>query len=285
MTELDLTTLRRAYARHVAFAARTEDPRLEQALFDVRREAFMGPGPWEIGAGPGGPRVTPDADPGWLYQDVLVSLIAEKALNNGQPTFLAFLIALAGIRAGEHVVHIGAGVGYYTAVMAELAGPAGQVTAIEYEPALAARAAQNLAAWPQVTSVCADGATHPLAPADVIFVNAGAARPLDLWLDALKEGGRLVLPLTIGFTLPSGIAMTRGHVFLIERQGEAFAATWKSPTAIYPCFGAQDAVSEASLKAALARGGHDKVRRLVRTGDVPAETCWASGPGWALTYE
>lgn len=285
MEEHDLTVLRRAYARHVAFAARADDPRLEAALAAVPREAFMGPGPWLIGGGPGGPRTTTDTDPGWLYQDVLVSLIAEKSLNNGQPTFLAFLIALADIRAGEHVVHIGAGVGYYTAVMAELAGREGRITAIEYEPVLAARAETNLAGYPQVQTVCADGSTHPLAPADVVFVNAGASRPLDLWLDALKDGGRLVLPLTVGYALPDGTPMTRGHVFLIERQGDGFTATWKSPTAIYPCFGGQDEASEESLKRALARGGHDKVRRLRRTDAVAADTCWASGSGWALTFE
>jgi protein-L-isoaspartate(D-aspartate) O-methyltransferase len=282
MDPSELTTLRRAYARHIAFAA--DDPRLEQAFFEVRREAFMGEGPWLLGAG-GVPRRTPDAEPHWLYQDTLVSLIAEKALNNGQPSFLGFLIALGRIQPGEHVVHIGAGVGYYTAIMAELAGPAGRVTAIELEPELAARAAQNLASYPQVQTACADGAVHPLAPADVILVNAGASRPLDLWLDALKDGGRLILPLTVGYALPNGIAMTHGHIFLIERQGDDFAATWKSQTAIYPCFGAQDAASEESLKAALRRGGHDKVRRLIRADDVPADSRWAGGPGWALTFD
>src|SRR5690242_2483502 len=130
MTEQELTTLRRAYARHVAFFA--GEPRLEDAFFAVRREAFMGEGPWLIGAA-GLPRRTPDADPHWLYQDMLVSLIAEKELNNGQPSFLAFLIGLGRIQPGDHVVHIGAGVGYYTAIMAELAGRAGRVTAIELE--------------------------------------------------------------------------------------------------------------------------------------------------------
>lgn len=283
MNETELAVLRRAYARHIAFAARADDPRLEAALLNVRREAFMGEGPWLIGAA-GGPNRTPDAEPHWLYQDTLVSLIDSKGLNNGQPSFLAFLIGLGRIQAGEHVVHIGAGVGYYTAVMAELAGRAGRMTAIELEPELAARAAKNLAAYPQAQTVSADGSIHPLAPADVILVNAGASRPLDLWLDALKDGGRLILPLTVGFTL-NGVAMTHGHVFLIERQGDGFTAAWKSQTAIYPCFGAQDAASEESLKAALRRGGHDKVRQLRRTDEVPAETCWASGPGWALTYE
>jgi protein-L-isoaspartate(D-aspartate) O-methyltransferase len=33
-------------------------------------------------------------------------------------------------------------------------------------------------------------------PADVIYVNAGATRPAASWLEQLKEGGRLILPLT-----------------------------------------------------------------------------------------
>ena len=243
----------------------------------------MGPGPWQIGAVTG-PRTTPDADPAWLYQDVLVALMPEKALNNGQPAFLISLIALGRIQPGEHVVHVGAGVGYYTAIMAELVGRSGLVTAIEYETELAARAEANLADYPQVRTVCGDGAAYPLAPADVIFVNAGASRPLDHWLDALKEGGRLILPLTVGFALPNGAPMGRGLIFLIERRGDAYGAACKGQTMIYPCFGAQDPESEASLRAALKRADHGEVRRLRRGADVPDEGCWAKGPGWALTY-
>ena len=282
MNDPGLDAIRRTYARHVGFAAEPADPRLEAALVEVRREDFMGPGPWRIG---GHAKATPDADPSWLYQDVLVSLMPEKALNNGQPSFLIGLIALGRIQAGERVVHIGSGVGYYTAIMAQLAGPTGRVTAIEYEPELAARAAANLSAYAQVEAVCGDGATHRFAPADVILVNAGAARPLDHWLDRLNDGGRLILPLTVAFAMPGGQAMTQGSIFLIERQGDAYAATFKGQTMIYPCLGAQDAESEASLKAAMAGPGHNKVRRLRRGADVPAETCWAKGPGWALTYE
>ena len=283
MNEQELAAIRRAYARHVIFAARADDPRLEAALFDVRREDFMGPGPWQIGAVTG-PRTTPDADPAWLYQDVLVALMPEKALNNGQPAFLISLIALGRIQPGEHVVHVGAGVGYDTAIMAELVGRSGLVTAIEYETELAARAEANLADYPQVRTVCGDGAAYPLAPADVIFVNAGASRPLDHWLDALKEGGRLILPLTVGFALPNGAPMGRGLIFLIERRGDAYGAACKGQTMIYPCFGAQDPESEASLRAALKRADHGEVRCLRRGADVPDEGCWAKGPGWALTY-
>ena len=195
MTETDLQILRRAYARHICFAAEADDPRLETAFAEIRREGFMGPGPWPMARFGYNYHPTPDDDPHWLYQDALVGLITEKALNNGQPSFLARLIALGRARPGEHAVHIGAGVGYYPAILAALVGETGRVTAIEYEPALAARAASNLAAWPQVRCVHGNGPTLPLDPADVILVNAGAARPLDLWLDALKPGGRLILPL------------------------------------------------------------------------------------------
>lgn len=276
MNDQELDFVRRTYARHVSFAAEPSDPRLEAALYEVRREDFMGSGPWRIG---GNAKLSPDADPSWLYQDVLVSLIHEKALNNGQPSFLVGLIALGRIKPGEHVVHIGAGVGYYTAIMAHLARPAGRFTAIEYEPELAARAMTNLAAYPQVATVCGDGATYRFAPADVIFVNAGASRPLDRWLDALKDGGRLILPLTVGFTMPGGALMTQGSIFLIERRGDDYTADYKGRVMIYPCIGAQDAESEASLKAAMAGSGHKKVRRLRRAAEVPAETLLGHGTG------
>jgi protein-L-isoaspartate(D-aspartate) O-methyltransferase len=289
MTEFDLDTLRRAYARHVYFTSGADDPRLEAALGEIRREAYLGPGPWRLptlgGATTGSYRATPDAAPHWLYADTVVGILPEQELNNGMPSFLTFLISLGRAAAGEHAVHIGAGVGYYTAILARLVGETGRVTAIEYEPELAARAQANLAGYPQVTALQGDGAALPLAPADVILVNAGAARPMDLWLDALKDGGRLILPLGVGYTTPGGRPMTRGVILLIERRGDDYSARFKSNTGIYPCIGVSDPLGEASLTQALRGGGVEKVRRLHRSGDVPAEVCWAKGTGWALGYE
>ncbi|MGH7030472.1 MAG: hypothetical protein ACREEZ_08615 [Stellaceae bacterium] len=70
------------------------------------------------------------------------------------------------------------------------------MTAIELDPGLAARAAANFATAPQVRVVAGDGTRIGFDPADVIYVNAGATRPADPWLDRLNEGGRLILPLT-----------------------------------------------------------------------------------------
>jgi len=213
-----------------------------------------------------------------------VGILPEKGLNNGQPSFLTFLISLGNPREGEKVVHIGAGYGYYTAVMAQLVGDSGRVTAIEYEPELATRAATNLSTFSQVKVIQGDGTTTPLKPSDVIYINAGAVRPLNTWLDALNDGGRLVLPLTTSYTTNEGHHMTRGAIFLIVREGRNYTAQWKSETAIYPCFGGRDQASESALKEAFERGGWEKVTRLYRSEQIEADRCWVRGPDWSLAY-
>lgn len=282
-TEAELAVVRRAYAKQVVLTAGVADPRMEVALAALSRESFLGPGPWQLMRPPGGYLTTPTADPVYLYQDALVGIRPEKLLNNGQPSFLTFLISLGRLRAGEHAVHIGAGVGYYTAVMAHLTGETGRVTAIEFEPDLADRAAANLSRSAHVRVIEGDGAKVPLEPADVIFVNAGVAKPAQPWLDALKDGGRLVLPMTVGSTY-AGRPMTHGAIFLIERDGERYSARAKSATSIYPCAGMRDARAEEALAAAFAAGGWDKVTRLHRTEDVPEEQSWVRGDGWVLAY-
>ena len=67
-----------------------------------------------------------------------------------------------------------AGVGYYTAILAELVGATGRMTAIEYDAELAARATANFAQTPHVRVVHGDGTRVLFEPADVIYVNAGA---------------------------------------------------------------------------------------------------------------
>ena len=129
-----------------------DDPRLELAFTQVRREDFLGPGPWVIprwiGESRGRPAVeyvpTPSADPVYLYVDNVVQVIAERNLNNGQPSGHAKWITSASIKAGEHVVHIGTGTGYYTAIMASLVGPSGKVTG----PPAGHPGAEDSQAWP-----------------------------------------------------------------------------------------------------------------------------------------
>jgi protein-L-isoaspartate(D-aspartate) O-methyltransferase len=280
----ELAVLRRAYARQAAFLAGVESPALEAAYAEVPREAYLGPGPWPILRWPGGYRMTPDADPAWLYSDVLVGIVTERMLNNGQPSAHAAWIGAAAPKRGEHVVHVGAGVGYYSAIMAHMAGPAGTLTAIECDPDLATRAAANLAHLPGARVLQGDGAASPFAPADVIYVNAGASRPAEAWLDGLREGGRLILPLTTDANFALGQTAPTGAVFTITRRGEDFEAAFVGPIAVFPCEGARDETSEKALAAAFRKGGFQNVKRLRRTDDAPDADCWVKAPGWSLAY-
>jgi len=284
MSEAELAIIRRAYAKQIMGPFGLSDARLEAAFAELWREDFLGPGPWQLAPGPKGYYSAPSADPVYLYQDALIGIKAEKELNNGQPSFLAFLISLGRLQEGEHAVHIGAGLGYYTAIIARLVDPGGRVTAIEYEPDLAERAAMNLSRYSGVRVIAGDGSKMPLDAADAIFVNAGTTGPTDSWLSALKEGGRLILPLTTKFTLEDAYPMTQGAIFLIERCGEDYSARWMSTTGIYPCVGARDDLSEKALAAAFKNGGQDKVTRLYRTDNMPEEQCWVRTAGWSLAY-
>jgi protein-L-isoaspartate(D-aspartate) O-methyltransferase len=130
-TELDI--VRRAFAKHVLAEVQVDNPRLEAAFAAVHREDFLGPGPWVIPRWLRGWVATPDDDPVHLYIDNVVQIIAERHLNNGQPSGHAKWIDSAGIEPGDHVVHVGIGTGYYTAILAHLVGPSGRVTAIEVD--------------------------------------------------------------------------------------------------------------------------------------------------------
>jgi len=189
--------------------------------------------------------------------------------------------------AGEHVVHVGTGTGYYTAIFAHLVGPSGRVTGIEYDPELAAKARACLAPYPNVTIVEGDGAQVPFEAADIIYVNAGCTRPAPRWLDSLADGGRLILPMTSDKGV-GGLAERierAGAVFRIKRSGEEYYASWISPVAIIPCAGNRDATSEQALAEAFGRGGWEKVTRLYRNQEIAEERCWVHGPDWCLAYD
>src|SRR5262249_15613318 len=131
--EQELAIIRRAYAKQILAQVQVDNSPLEQAFAEVHREDFLGPGPWVIPRWLGEYVPTPSPDPVYLYIDSVVQVSAERHLNNGQPSGHARWIASASIKSGEHVVHVGAGTGYYTAIMACLVGPSGKVTAIEVD--------------------------------------------------------------------------------------------------------------------------------------------------------
>lgn len=269
------------------FIAGSADRRLEAAFAAVPREQFLPRGPWQVvrldpWRGRRGYVTTPSRDLAYIYDDVIVAILPERSLNNGQPALHAWLMDAAAPKTGEHIVHIGIGAGYYTAILAQLAGSRGKVTAIEYDPELARLSAGNLRDRRNVAVVHGDGTQAEFAPADVLYVNAGATAPLPHWLDRLKEGGRLILPLTAaGF--PLGDAR-HGAVFRIERRAAEYAARRVSAVAIFPCAGGRDPDGENALAAAFAKGGSENVTRLYRHSNIPEDDCWLRGEGWCLAY-
>jgi protein-L-isoaspartate(D-aspartate) O-methyltransferase len=253
--------------------------RLTSAFMATPREHYLGPGPWKVFT-PRGYIQTPSDDPAFLYQDVVVALEEERGINNGQPTLHALCLAALNVMEGETIVHIGAGSGYYTAVLAKLAGPSGKVSAYEIEPALAERATQCLAGLPNVTVRGQSGAEGLIPNCTAIYVSAGSTAPLRSWLDALRPSGRLLFPLT-----PDGVGDMPGlgGMLLITRvTEERFDARFISPAMFIPCVGARDEETAKKLAEAFKRGDFRKVRSL-RFEASPDETCWCSGNGWWLS--
>ncbi len=262
--------------------ANPRSPNLVEAFARVPREKFLGSGPWEISSADVGrlPALgamqvshTQTDDPRNLYHDVLVVLDKTGDINNGQPSALARWIDALDLKAGDRTYHLGCGVGYYTAIMAEIVGAGGSVTGIEIHPDLANRARKNLSCYPNVTVHAGDGAAFDPGACDAMLINAGVTHPIPLWLDRLREGGRMVVPLTMATAPNLGIgAMTR-----IIRERGGLSAQMVTSVAIYSCRNARDAHREPLLKAAMTSGALMNLKSVRRDAHEQGDTCVVHG--------
>jgi protein-L-isoaspartate(D-aspartate) O-methyltransferase len=229
-----LSEIRHFFAKQMAMAGNADDPRLELTFASVRRERFLPPGPWRIGriglhdSG----LMTPSADPAYVYQNCLVALDEAKAINNGEPFLHAAWLGAVRPKAGDLICQIGAGLGYYTAILSRLASPGGHVTAIEIDARLADGARKNLARDPHVEVICGDATKLTLPQSDLIYVNAGVAAPPVSWLKSLRPQGRMIFPWrpseSVGLTL------------LVSRQERGCDVKPLMPSWFIPCIGASD---------------------------------------------
>jgi protein-L-isoaspartate(D-aspartate) O-methyltransferase len=266
---------RQRYAERLMHGIGGDTQRLHDAFADTAREDFVGLPPWPLMGHDLGRTWSDDARD--LYQDVLVGLDAERGINNGQPSLHARCLAACEPRLGDAVLHIGAGTGYYSAILAQLVGERGQVIAYEIEPDLAARAAANLKPWPQVSVRAISGAVPPLPASDVLYVNAGATHPLAAWLDALRDGARLIFPLTPDDG--SGCMLLVTHL-----EASRYAARAMMRVSFIGCMGGRDPAASVALRRAFAMGSVDAVRSLHRD-DHPDDSAWCAGPGWWLSTD
>lgn len=265
-----LAQCREQFAHLISRKGSVTDPRIATVFSRIPREHFLGPGPWCISERGD---MSPSSDPEYVYQDMVIALAPSQGITNGQPSLHARCMNAVAPAPGERVVHVGAGTGYYTAVLAELVGRHGHVTALEIDQALAHKARQNLRRWPNVQVHIANAADYSLDLSDVIYVSAGVSSPPLHWLDALALDGRLLFPLVPG--------NAPGIVLKITRRAGGY------PTAIitdnvrfYPCIGAQDGAS--GLAEAFARGDISRAKAFKRD-EPPDETCCYSANGWWLS--
>lgn len=110
----------------------------------------------------------------------------------------AMMLEQAQLTAGMRVLEIGSG-GYQAALIAELVGGPGSVTTMDIDPAIVARAREQLpAAGHGEVAVLEGDAEYGApdgAPYDRILVTCGAWDVPPAWVDQLAPNGRLVVPL------------------------------------------------------------------------------------------
>ncbi|MBP2447905.1 protein-L-isoaspartate O-methyltransferase family protein [Rhizobium leguminosarum] len=286
----ELAVIRRAYAHQVAATAAAANPRIEAAFAIVPREKFLGAPPWQIANLGGGYRPLLSSDIVLVYQDVLFALQSDKGVNNGSPSLHARLLTELDVQIGDRVAHIGAGTGYYSAILSELVGATGHVYAIEMDPDLAGHAQAALVDRANVNVITADGNQWPQQEVDAIYVNFAVGRPAAPWIEMLRPRGRLVLPLGVprqGRPTNGGRHASHGAALRIERGASGFAARWIS-AAYFVCADGGLAIDENEIEAltvAFKRGGIEFIKSLLWKTDPRIGRCWYIGDQWALCYD
>jgi protein-L-isoaspartate(D-aspartate) O-methyltransferase len=271
-----LEQARRAFAEELRAVAHVGDDRVIEAFAAVPRERFVGPGPWRALSIYEGSYWTTDSDQRALYHDILIALDEGRGLNTGQPSLWAHHFDRIGVRAGERVLQIGTGSGYFTAILAELVGRTGRVLGLEVDGPLAEAATKNLEAWPQASVHKSDGATEIEGRWDAIIAFAGVSRPPATWLDALAPGGRALIPLTNDFRW--------GFLLRVDKAAHGLAARVAGTIGIFHAHGLRDPAEAAAVgQVANDIGGRAALKWLRRDRHDKDETCWLHGDGWCLS--
>jgi protein-L-isoaspartate(D-aspartate) O-methyltransferase len=148
-------------------------------------------------------------------------------------------------------------------------GADGRVVGLELDPGLAARARENLSAYASVTVDAGDGAGFDPGPSDAIFVNCGVTHPQTIWLERLRDPGRLVVPLTMATNPTIG----QGIMTKIVRDHGAYSAEMVSPVAIFSGGKLRDPALEPLMAKALRSGALLKLKSVRRDAHDPADTC------------
>jgi len=280
---MNMQDRRRFYAEELEAVANFRTTGLIEALAHVPREKFLPPGPWlfrsEIDYG-GGPRQTPDADPRHVYHNVAIAIDPARQLFNGAPSIVGICIDALALVEGGRVLHVGCGTGYYSALIAHAVGRSGSVLAVEVDESLAEMARGNLQDTEWVEVRHGNGTDIPPDSFDAILINAGVTHPHERWLDALKAGGRLVVPLT--FTVPAMGPIGKGVMALLTRDGDVWNARMVTMTVIYNAIDLRDSGMNDRIRDAFMQRLPAFTRMRLDTHE-PSTECWLHGDTFCLS--
>lgn len=186
LTEKHLSVLRRHMVELISVHADLLENELGKATLDERVLAAMQRVPRHL--------FVPQTLATLAYQDRPLPIGFEKTIS--QPFICALMTDLLGVGHADVVLEIGTGLGYQTAILAELAGRVWTVEIVE-EFSTQAEVLLGELGYSSVGFRVGDGSRGWIehSPFDKIMLTAAPEQvPLAL-LDQLKPGGRMVLPV------------------------------------------------------------------------------------------
>ncbi|MGW2807825.1 protein-L-isoaspartate O-methyltransferase family protein [Streptomyces sp. NPDC001450] len=161
-------------------AAGIKDERLLEAVRTTPRAGFVPAG--EVAAS---------------YRDVPVAIGQGQVTT--QPSLSALMIESLGLTGSEHVLEVGTGLGFQTALLARLAA---DVVSVEVRPCIARQARVNLARHGvrnvELRVGDGSGGVPDLAPYDAVLVSAAFPEVPAPLVAQVRGGGRLVQPIGPG---------------------------------------------------------------------------------------
>ncbi len=186
MNESHLAILRRHMVEMIAIHADLASDEIGKAVLDERVMAAMRKVPRHL--------FVPAPLAAYAYQDTPLPIGFDKTIS--QPFIVALMTDLLSPQPNEKVLEVGTGLGYQTAILAELSGQVWSIEVVE-EFANAARDLLPELGYPRIEIRVGDGSRgwREHAPFDKILVTAAADQVPSNLLDQLNPGGRLVMPI------------------------------------------------------------------------------------------
>jgi protein-L-isoaspartate(D-aspartate) O-methyltransferase len=281
-------TFRKRFADKLYSLKKITSQNVHAAFSDVPREKFIGSPPWCFPEFYWYPYLGHlDNKLENIYQDTQVNPNKRSHCSNGIPSTQAKWIEALNLNRGEKVLHIGCDNGYYTAIISQLVGVEGEVYFFDKSTNLTNIAKSNLSdieqahAVKNIKKICETGFY------DVILINAGVRKLKTEWLSALKEQGRILVPLVAPY-VDSQVGY--GEILLIGKSGEKFEARFMSPAnysrgGYYPYFDEADSATDDLIKEAYSKKGYKSVRSLRLDPHQCDDSCWLHQESYCLSKQ